>query len=75
MNTANVDQDEIAHFGKLASTWWDKNGEMDPLHSINPPRERHVELCTGPIKHCRALDARRGGGRRDNVGLRGKGRP
>jgi 2-polyprenyl-3-methyl-5-hydroxy-6-metoxy-1,4-benzoquinol methylase len=28
MNTANVDQDEIAHFGKLASTWWDKNGEM-----------------------------------------------
>jgi 2-polyprenyl-6-hydroxyphenyl methylase/3-demethylubiquinone-9 3-methyltransferase len=62
MNTANVDQDEIAHFGKLASTWWDKNGEMGPLHSINPPRVRYVEQCTGPLKNLKALDVGCGGG-------------
>lgn len=61
MNT-NVDQDEISHFGKLAATWWDKNGEMGPLHSINPPRVRYVEQCAGALKNRSVLDVGCGGG-------------
>ncbi|HEX7324817.1 MAG TPA: bifunctional 2-polyprenyl-6-hydroxyphenol methylase/3-demethylubiquinol 3-O-methyltransferase UbiG [Rhodanobacteraceae bacterium] len=34
----NVDPEELARFGKLASRWWDPDGESRPLHDLNPVR-------------------------------------
>lgn len=36
--THNADPEELARFGKLASRWWDPNGESRPLHDLNPVR-------------------------------------
>ncbi|MGH8462284.1 MAG: bifunctional 2-polyprenyl-6-hydroxyphenol methylase/3-demethylubiquinol 3-O-methyltransferase UbiG [Stenotrophobium sp.] len=60
--SANVDAGEIAHFEKLAATWWDPRGEMGPLHSINPPRVAYIERCAGGLKGKSALDVGCGGG-------------
>lgn len=40
MNTAsgNFSAEELARFGKLASRWWDPDGESRPLHDLNPAR-------------------------------------
>lgn len=44
----NVNQDEIDHFSKLASRFWDPNAEFWTLHKVNPLRvefiERQVQL-------------------------------
>jgi 2-polyprenyl-6-hydroxyphenyl methylase/3-demethylubiquinone-9 3-methyltransferase len=44
----NVDPAEIARFEATASRWWDPDGEMRPLHDLNPVRlgyvERHAQL-------------------------------
>lgn len=44
MNEAihNVDPEELARFGKLASRWWDPDGESRPLHDLNPVRRAFV---------------------------------
>lgn len=34
----NVDQTEIKKFNKFAASWWDKQGDMKPLHDMNPVR-------------------------------------
>ncbi len=34
----NVNAEELARFGKLASRWWDPDGESRPLHDLNPAR-------------------------------------
>ncbi len=34
----NVDAGEVAKFGQFAATWWDPEGEMRPLHRMNPTR-------------------------------------
>lgn len=57
----NVDPGEISKFAKLAEHWWDPDGEMKPLHQINPLRLRFIE------KHARltgvnTLDVGCGGG-------------
>lgn len=39
---ASADPRELAHFGALASRWWDADGEMRTLHDINPMRTRYV---------------------------------
>ncbi len=39
----NIDPAEIAKFDALASRWWDINGEMKPLHEINPLRMQFIE--------------------------------
>lgn len=36
--THNVSVEELARFGKLASRWWDPDGESRPLHDLNPAR-------------------------------------
>lgn len=36
--THNVSVEELAKFGKLASRWWDPDGESRPLHDLNPAR-------------------------------------
>lgn len=40
--THNVDPEELARFGKLASRWWDPDGESRPLHDLNPVRRAFV---------------------------------
>ncbi|MGH8113695.1 MAG: bifunctional 2-polyprenyl-6-hydroxyphenol methylase/3-demethylubiquinol 3-O-methyltransferase UbiG [Rhodanobacteraceae bacterium] len=44
MNEAahNADPEELARFGKLASRWWDPEGESRPLHDLNPVRRAFV---------------------------------
>ena len=39
---ANVNPQEIAKFGALASRWWDPNGPQRPLHELNPARLDYV---------------------------------
>lgn len=40
--TQNVSHDEIARFDRLASRWWDPDGESRPLHDLNPTRLDYV---------------------------------
>jgi 2-polyprenyl-6-hydroxyphenyl methylase/3-demethylubiquinone-9 3-methyltransferase len=58
---ANVSAEEIAHFDKLASRWWDPDGESRPLHDLNPVRAayvaKHVDL-----REARVADVGCGGG-------------
>jgi 2-polyprenyl-6-hydroxyphenyl methylase/3-demethylubiquinone-9 3-methyltransferase len=35
---STVDPAEVARFSKLSEEWWDPNGQMAPLHKINPLR-------------------------------------
>lgn len=35
---ASVNPTEAAHFGKLATDWWDPKGSSAMLHRLNPPR-------------------------------------
>jgi 2-polyprenyl-6-hydroxyphenyl methylase/3-demethylubiquinone-9 3-methyltransferase len=57
----NVDQAELEKFGKLASRWWDPQGEFRPLHDINPLR---LEWIAGHarLEGARVLDVGCGGG-------------
>lgn len=59
---SNVDQDEIARFEKIAATWWDPNGEMAPLHVINPARVRYLSQVAGPLEGKAVVDIGCGGG-------------
>lgn len=34
----SVDAAEVAKFSRLAARWWDPQGEMEPLHRMNPIR-------------------------------------
>ncbi len=38
----NVDNKEIDKFDKVAQIWWDPNGEMGTLHTINPLRTNFI---------------------------------
>jgi len=61
MNAANVNPAETAKFDRLASRWWDPDGESRPLHDLNPVRLGYIaERCT--LKGARALDVGCGGG-------------
>jgi 2-polyprenyl-3-methyl-5-hydroxy-6-metoxy-1,4-benzoquinol methylase len=39
---STVDPAEIAKFSKLSDEWWDPNGNMAPLHKINPLRLTYI---------------------------------
>ncbi|MCQ4163690.1 bifunctional 2-polyprenyl-6-hydroxyphenol methylase/3-demethylubiquinol 3-O-methyltransferase UbiG [Tahibacter harae] len=57
----NVDRSETAKFDRLASRWWDPNGESRPLHDLNPVRLAYVaERCS--LRGARVLDVGCGGG-------------
>jgi 2-polyprenyl-6-hydroxyphenyl methylase/3-demethylubiquinone-9 3-methyltransferase len=60
--TANVDAAEIARFDQIAARWWDPNGEMAPLHAINPVRARYIEQAAGTLAGKAAVDIGCGGG-------------
>lgn len=58
---ANVDPDELAKFGELASRWWDPNSEFKPLHDINPLRLNYVDQHLG-LSGKQVIDVGCGGG-------------
>jgi 2-polyprenyl-6-hydroxyphenyl methylase/3-demethylubiquinone-9 3-methyltransferase len=58
---ANVDPEELRKFERMAAHWWDPNGEMKPLHQINPLRLRSIQERT-TLPGLRALDIGCGGG-------------
>jgi len=58
---ANADPAELQKFGALAHRWWDPEGDMRPLHEINPIRLDWIDrLASLPGK--RVLDVGCGGG-------------
>jgi len=59
---SNVDAAEIARFDQIAARWWDPNGEMAPLHVINPVRARYIEQAAGALAGKAAVDIGCGGG-------------
>ncbi|MEX1056479.1 MAG: methyltransferase domain-containing protein, partial [Natronospirillum sp.] len=58
----NVDQDEIARFDRVASRWWDTEGDFKTLHDINPLRANYVDDLSGGVAGKRVLDIGCGGG-------------
>ncbi|MBR9814054.1 bifunctional 3-demethylubiquinol 3-O-methyltransferase/2-polyprenyl-6-hydroxyphenol methylase, partial [bacterium] len=40
--TSNVDAAEIDKFSQWADRWWDSEGDMAPLHAINPLRTDYI---------------------------------
>ena len=58
---ANADPAELARFAIAASRWWDRDGEMRPLHDLNPVRLRYVERA-GSLAGRAVLDVGCGGG-------------
>jgi 2-polyprenyl-6-hydroxyphenyl methylase / 3-demethylubiquinone-9 3-methyltransferase len=58
---SNVDLEEIARFDAVAARWWDPEGEMRPLHDLNPVRLAYVER-VGSLRNREVLDVGCGGG-------------
>ncbi|MGL1957485.1 MAG: bifunctional 2-polyprenyl-6-hydroxyphenol methylase/3-demethylubiquinol 3-O-methyltransferase UbiG [Colwellia sp.] len=67
MNTPiNVSNDEIAKFEKMASQWWDLQGDFKPLHQLNPLRVQficqHVAQQQSDLFNKKVIDVGCGGG-------------
>jgi len=60
-SATNVDDDEVRKFDRLASRWWDRQGEFGPLHDINPLRLGWIDE-RAPLHGLRVLDVGCGGG-------------
>jgi 2-polyprenyl-6-hydroxyphenyl methylase/3-demethylubiquinone-9 3-methyltransferase len=58
---ANVDPAELAKFDAAAPQWWDPDGEMRPLHDLNPARLDYIDARAG-LAGRRVLDVGCGGG-------------
>lgn len=61
MNHANVDNSEIDKFDSLADEWWDPEGQLKTLHSINPVRLNYIHRAV-PLSGKAVLDIGCGGG-------------
>jgi 2-polyprenyl-6-hydroxyphenyl methylase/3-demethylubiquinone-9 3-methyltransferase len=61
MSMTNVNPAETAKFDRLASRWWDPDGESRPLHDLNPVRLGYIAERVS-LKSVRALDVGCGGG-------------
>ena len=61
MQNPNVSPSETAKFDKLATRWWDTDGESRPLHDLNPVRFEYVAART-TLKGAKVLDVGCGGG-------------
>jgi len=57
----NADAAEIARFQAAASRWWDPQGEMRPLHDLNPVRLDYVAR-SAPLAGRDVVDVGCGGG-------------
>ena len=73
LNDSTIIGAEAAHFGKMASDWWDPKGSSAMLHRLNPPRLRYIREQIDlhwdadgqgftPLKGKRALDVGCGAG-------------
>ena len=62
MKNTNVDAAEIAQFERCAERWWDVDGEMAPLHRINPARLDYIAAAAGGLHGRKTLDVGCGGG-------------
>jgi 2-polyprenyl-6-hydroxyphenyl methylase/3-demethylubiquinone-9 3-methyltransferase len=60
-NQANVSAEEIARFEKLASRWWDPDGESRPLHDLNPVRAAYI-AGRADLRGAKVVDVGCGGG-------------
>ena len=40
--TSTIDNDEVAHFSRLSSQWWDAHGPLRALHKFNPLRVAYI---------------------------------
>jgi 2-polyprenyl-6-hydroxyphenyl methylase/3-demethylubiquinone-9 3-methyltransferase len=58
---ANADTAELQKFGALAHRWWDTQGDMRPLHDINPLRLDWIDRLA-MLAGKRVLDVGCGGG-------------
>ena len=58
---SNSSPAELAHFSRLASRWWDPDGEFRTLHDINPVRLEWIDAVVG-LAGKRVLDVGCGGG-------------
>ncbi len=61
MNIKNLDPEEIKKFNDIAEKWWDLEGEIKPLHQINPLRLNFIKERTS-LKGKKVLDIGCGGG-------------
>ncbi|MBX3696788.1 MAG: bifunctional 2-polyprenyl-6-hydroxyphenol methylase/3-demethylubiquinol 3-O-methyltransferase UbiG [Dokdonella sp.] len=61
MSTGNVNPAEVAKFERLASRWWDSEGESRPLHDLNPVRLGYIAE-RAVLKGARVVDVGCGGG-------------
>jgi len=43
VNQANQDPNEIDKFNAMATSWWDPEGPMKPLHQLNPLRLQYIQ--------------------------------
>ncbi len=57
----NVDQSEIAKFERMASRWWDLEGDFKPLHDMNPVRSNYIDE-KAQVAEKKLLDVGCGGG-------------
>lgn len=57
----NATPAELAHFGALASRWWDPQGPQKPLHILNPVRTAYVAART-TLRDAAMLDVGCGAG-------------
>ncbi|WP_206485564.1 bifunctional 2-polyprenyl-6-hydroxyphenol methylase/3-demethylubiquinol 3-O-methyltransferase UbiG [Thalassotalea sp. G2M2-11] len=60
--TQNVNHEEIAKFEKVASQWWELDGEFKPLHQINPLRRQFIIQHVETLFEKNILDVGCGGG-------------
>ena len=61
MTTTNADPQELDKFGELAHKWWDTEGDLKPLHRINPLRPDWIAQ-RAPLAGKEVLDVGCGGG-------------
>lgn len=60
-DTQNVDNAEVDKFDAMAARWWDPEGELHPLHVINPVRLRFIQQYADIVGK-KVLDIGCGGG-------------
>ena len=58
---SNIDPAEINKFSEIAAHWWDKNGDLKPLHELNPTRLDYINQ-RAPLIGKKVLDIGCGGG-------------
>jgi len=61
MTSHNIDPEEIAKFTRFAAHWWDPEGEMKPLHALNPLRLAFI-MDNTTLRQNKVIDIGCGGG-------------